>query len=161
VRGVDGTQKSAARVAAGSFLSPRRHMGSRFCGPCLPLRADRAGRSRRGYASPIDPREFSASLGGTDLSRPGLDQRRSRLYSRANNGASRESAQWPVVDDFRRALLFGRSPPLAFSFSRSAHGHRPTTRSGEGRSWAVTRITPPRFCGASLCVHMHSAHGAQ
>jgi len=41
-----------------------------------------------------------------------------------------ESAPWPVVDNFRRAFLFGRSPPSTFCVAASRHGHKPTPGSG-------------------------------
>jgi len=70
-----------------------------------------------------------------------------------------ESAPWPVVDNFRRAFLFGHSPPSTFCVAASRHGHKPTPGSGAASDWVWRPSHLQDFVGR-VCVRMHSAHPA-
>src|SRR5262245_19726951 len=61
-----------------------------------------------------------------------------------------ESAPWPVVDNFRRAFLFGQSPPSTFCVAASRHGHKPTPGSGAASMIGCDARHTSRFCGSDI-----------
>jgi hypothetical protein len=57
---------------------------------------------------------------------------------------------WPVVDNFRRAFLFGRSPPSIFCVGRSHRGAQSQparfSKADYGPVWSMS--SPGRGCGS-------------